>query len=318
VAYTTDDDLYLLNADLSLRAEYSTTSFQDFGTATAALSDDLVFAILADGTQKVLRTSDASEVSATEFTESSGNAASTLAKGQPALAGGHVIFASDRGAFAYTTRDGTPPRVGNLRPASVIGGGTLEADAVDARGIRDVQFLIDGAPVGTATNPVRGQSHTPGGGHFIAGWDAAGTAPGPHTLEAIATDNGGQTSVAKAILMVQPHTPFADTEPPETAIMSGPSRRTADTTPRFRYFLERAPRGLRMLARRRALPLMSRTACDGARRGSPPASGPRGRRSRERRPDPVPSRRSPCWPPARSRSRRFGRSRSVEARWPCR
>jgi hypothetical protein len=252
VAYTTDDDLYLLNADLSLRAEYSTTSFQDFGTATAALSDDLVFAILADGTQKVLRTSDASEVSATEFTESSGNAASTLAKGQPALAGGHVIFASDRGAFAYTTRDGTPPRVGNLRPASVIGGGTLEADAVDARGIRDVQFLIDGAPVGTATNPVRGQSHTPGGGHFIAGWDAAGTAPGPHTLEAIATDNGGQTSVAKAILMVQPHTPFADTEPPETAIMSGPSRRTADTTPRFRFFLERAPRGLRMLARRRA------------------------------------------------------------------
>jgi hypothetical protein len=235
VAYTTSDDLYLLNADLSLRAEYSTTSSQNFGITTAALSDDLVFAMLVDGTQKVLRTSDASEVSATEFTQSSGNTGSTLAKGQPALAGGRVIFASDMGAFAYTTRDGTPPRVGNLRPASVLGGGTLEADAVDARGIRDVQFLIDGAPVATATNPVRGLSHTPGGGHFIAGWDAAGTAPGPHALEAIATDNGGQTSAARATLVVQPHTLFDDTDPPETAILSGPRRRTPDTTPRFRF-----------------------------------------------------------------------------------
>jgi hypothetical protein len=112
---------------------------------------------------------------------------------------------------------------------------------VDARGIRDIQFLIDGAPVATVTNPVRGQSHTPGGGHFIAGWDAAGTAPGPHTLEAIATDNGGQTSVAKAILMVQPHTPFADTDPPETAIVSGPRRRTSDTTPRFRFSSSERP-----------------------------------------------------------------------------
>jgi hypothetical protein len=112
---------------------------------------------------------------------------------------------------------------------------------VDARGIRDVQFLIDGAPVATVTNAVRGQSHTPGGGHFIAGWDAAGTAPGPHTLEAIATDNGGQTSVARATLVVQPHTPFADTDPPETAIVSGPRRRTADTTPRFRFSSSELP-----------------------------------------------------------------------------
>jgi hypothetical protein len=236
VAYTTSENLYLINpGDLSLRARYSTTGAQNFGTTTAALSDELVFAILAGGTQKVLRTSNASEVSSTEFTENSLNASSTFAKGQPALAGGRVIFVSDRGAFAYTTRDGTPPRVGNLRPASVLGGGTLEADAVDARGIRDIQFLIDGAPVATVTNPVRGQSHTPGGGHFIAGWDAAGTAPGSHTLEAIATDNGGRTSVAKAILVVQPHTPFADTDSPETVIVSGPRRRTPDTTPRFRF-----------------------------------------------------------------------------------
>jgi hypothetical protein len=242
VAFTTSDNLYLLESgDLSLRAQYSISGPANFGTTTAALSDHLVFAMLADGTQKVLRTSDASEVSATEFTEDSANAASIFAKGQPALAGGRVIFASDMGAFAYTTRDGTPPRVGNLRPESVLGGGTLEADAVDARGIRDVQFLIDGAPVATATNPVRGQSHTPGGGHFIAGWDAAGTAPGPHTLEAIATDNGGQTSVAKAVIVVQPHTPFADTEPPETAIESGPRRRTPDTTPRFRFSSNERP-----------------------------------------------------------------------------
>ena len=242
VAYTTNNDLYLLNADLSFRAEYSLTSPQNFGTTTAALSDDLVFAMMSDGRQKVLRTSDAGEVSPTEFTEHTGNAGSTFTKGQPALAGGRVVFVSNRGAFAYTTRDGTPPRVGNLRPASVLGGGTLEADAADARGIRDVQFLIDGSPVATSTNPVSGQSHTPSGGHFIAGWDAAGTAPGPHTLEAIATDNGGQTSVAKAAIVVEPHTfPFADTDPPETAIVSGPRRRTSDTTPRFRFASNERP-----------------------------------------------------------------------------
>ena len=234
VAYTTDVDLYLLNTDLSLRAEHSPSGIEDFGGTTAALSDDLVFAMLDDGTQKVLRASDATEVSLTEFTENSLNAASTFAKGQPALAGGRVIFSSDLGAFAYSTRDNLPPRVGNLRPASVLGGAVLEADAADARGIREVQFRIDGVPVVTATNPVSGLSHTPGGGHFIHGWSAAGTAPGPHILEARATDNGGQSSVAKATIFVQPHT-FADTDPPETRIVAGPRGRTSDTTPRFRF-----------------------------------------------------------------------------------
>ena len=71
VAYTTDVDLYLLNTDLSFRAEYSPSGIEDFGRTTAALSDDLVFAMLDDGTQKVLRASDATEVSPTEFTENS-------------------------------------------------------------------------------------------------------------------------------------------------------------------------------------------------------------------------------------------------------
>jgi hypothetical protein len=238
VAYTTDTDLYLLNTtDLSVGGEYSpppTGSPADFGRTTAALSDELVFVMLADGTQKVLRATDASEVSPAEFTENPANTASKFAKGQPALAGGHVIFASDLGAFAYSTRDGLPPRVGNLRPASVLGGAVLEADAADARGIREVQFRIDGVPVATATNAVFGFSHTPGGGHFIHGWDAGGTAPGPHILEARAVDNGGQSSVARSTIVVQPHT-FADTDPPETAIVAGPGRRTSDTTPRFRF-----------------------------------------------------------------------------------
>jgi hypothetical protein len=238
VAYTTDTDLYLLNTgDLSVGGEYSpppTGSPEDFGRTTAALSDELVFVMLADGTQKVLRATDASEVSSTEFTENPGNTASTFAKGQPALAGGQVIFASDLGAFAYSTRDGLPPRVGNLRPASVLGGAVLEADAVDARGIREVQFRIDGIPVATAVNAVFGLSHTPGGGHFIHGWDAGGTAPGPHIFEARAVDNGGQSSVARSTIVVQPHT-FADTDPPETAIVAGPRGRTSDTTPRFRF-----------------------------------------------------------------------------------
>jgi hypothetical protein len=238
VAYTTDADLYLLNTgDLRVGGEYSpppTGPPEDFGRTTAALSDELVFAMLADGTQKVLRATDASEVSLAEFTENPANTASTFAKGQPALAGGHVIFASNLGAFAYSTRDGLPPRVGNLRPASVLGGAVLEADAADARGIREVQFRIDGIPVATATNPVFGLSHTPGGGHFIHGWDAGGTAPGPHIFEAIAVDNGGQSSVARSTIVVQPHT-FADTDPPETAIVAGPRGRTADTTPRFRF-----------------------------------------------------------------------------------
>jgi outer membrane protein assembly factor BamB len=235
VAYTTDADLYVLDpASLDVRGEYSPTGSADFGRTTAALSDDLVFAVLADGTQTVLRTKDASAVGPTEFTENSSKTAATFAKGQPALAGGHVIFASDLGAFAYSTRDSLPPRVGNLRPASVLGGAVLEADAVDARGIREVQFRIDGVPVRTAVNPVSGLSHTPGGGHFIHGWDASGTAPGPHIFEARAVDNGGQSSVARSTIVVQPHT-FADTDPPETAIVAGPLGRTSDTTPSFRF-----------------------------------------------------------------------------------
>jgi hypothetical protein len=116
----------------------------------------------------------------------------------------------------------------------VLGGAVLEADAVDARGIREVQFRIDGVPVRTAVNPVRGLSHTPGGGHFIHGWDAGGTAPGPHVFEARAVDNGGQSSVARSTIVVLPHT-LADTDPPETAIVAGPRGRTSDTTPRFRF-----------------------------------------------------------------------------------
>jgi hypothetical protein len=196
--------------------------------------------MLADGTQKVLRTSDATEVSAAEFTENPLNASPGPAKGQPALSGGRVIFPSNNGVFAYTTRDGTPPRVGNLGPPSVLGGGILEAVAADARGIRDVQFLVDGTPVASSTNPVSGLSHTPSGGRFIAGWDAGGTAPGEHTLQAVATDNGGQVNTAKAIIVVEPHT-FADTDPPETTIEAGPRGRTADTTPRFRFSSSERP-----------------------------------------------------------------------------
>jgi hypothetical protein len=240
VAYTTNNDLYLLNSDLTYRDEYSPSGTQNFGRTTAALSDDLVFAMLADGSQKVLRTSDATEFFSPEFTENAANASSLFAKGQPALAGGRVIFPSDIGAFAYTTRDGTPSRVGNLGPPSVLGGGTLEAVAADARGINDVQFLIDGTPVAMSTNPVSGLSHTPSGGRFIAGWDAGGTAPGEHTLEAVATDNGGQTTSAKAVIVVEPHT-FADTDPPETTIEAGPRGRTADTTPRFRFSSSESP-----------------------------------------------------------------------------
>ena len=239
VAYTTDTDLYVLDpGDLSLRGEYSPSGTQDFSGTTAALSDELVFAMLADGTQTVLRTTNAGEVGATEFTENPANAPSTLAKGQPALGGGRVIFASDVGAFAYMTRDGLPPRVGNLRPASVLGGGLLEADAVDARGIREVRFRIDGVPVATATEPVSGLSHTPGGGHYTHGWNASATAPGPHSLEAIAIDNGGQSSSAKATIVVQPQ---PDTNPPETGIEAGPRGRTRDTTPRFRFSSSESP-----------------------------------------------------------------------------
>jgi hypothetical protein len=254
VAFTTSDDLYLLETgDLSLRAEYNVgPTFANFGSTTAALSDDLVFAMLFDGRQKVLRTSDATEVPLAEFTENSLNLGSTAAKGQPALAGGKVIFPSNLGAFAYTTRDGTPPRVGNLAPASVLGGGVLEATAADARGIRDVRFYVDGVLAGVSTNSVSGHSHTPSGGRFIAGWDAGATAPGEHTLQAIATDNGGQSSSAKATIVVEPHTTLADTDPPETEILSRPRARSSDTTPRFRFSSSEEPEAFQCSLDRRA------------------------------------------------------------------
>ncbi len=74
VAYTTDEDLYVLDpGDLSVRGEYNPTGTADFGSTTAALSDELVFAMLDDGEQTVLRTTNAGVVGSTEFTENSSN-----------------------------------------------------------------------------------------------------------------------------------------------------------------------------------------------------------------------------------------------------
>jgi hypothetical protein len=77
-----------------------------------------------------------------------------------------------------------------LAGAVVAGTTTIQADATDDRGVTQVQFLVDGAGIGTDTNGADGWSTS---------WDSTTVADGTHTLRAVATDTGGNTTSSAGV-----------------------------------------------------------------------------------------------------------------------
>src|SRR5438874_6626001 len=101
--------------------------------------------------------------------------------------GGPLQFA----AAVDVTADATPPAVAVTAPtpaARLAGTATLTAAASDAIGVTSVDFLVDGALVGTA-------SAAP----FAVTWHTTGVPNGSHAISAIARDAAGNSGTSSAI-----------------------------------------------------------------------------------------------------------------------
>ena len=95
--------------------------------------------------------------------------------------------------------------------ATLTGTATIEAAAGDDRRVDQVQFLADGAVIGTdATAP------------FSVAWNTSGATNGTHTLTAKATDDVGNVTTSAAVPV-----DVANTAPPATKVTS-PSASYAD------------------------------------------------------------------------------------------
>ncbi len=250
IALTTSSNFYLVESgnlterDRLVDPGPITAPGQAFARTTAALTDTYAFVSRDGGEQLVLSTGDAQPVPASEFSESPNNAGATISYGGPALAAGRAIFTSDAGTFAYSTIDGTAPRVTLISPPETASGTvTLGAQAYDARGVSVVDFRIDGQSAGTAfaPEPGSGPSHALPGALFGLPVDTRGLANGDHLVEAVAGDARGLTTASSGTLRVSNPAKPADTDPPQTTIVDGPGRRTRDTTPRFHFSSSERP-----------------------------------------------------------------------------
>jgi chitodextrinase len=92
----------------------------------------------------------------------------------------------------YTVQAPTPPTVSISAPTAnttVKGSVPLTAAASDAVAVKQVQFQVDGANVGS---PVTGAPYT-------YNWDSTTVADGSHTITAIATNNAGETTTSTSV-----------------------------------------------------------------------------------------------------------------------
>lgn len=216
VAVGTSANLYVLDGDsLTVRGTFSPGPLpagQGFGAAAPAIAGGLVAAARDDGRQVVADAADASPLSAADFTPQSASAGATRPGGQPALARGAVLFASDRGLFAYESRDVTAPTVRLEAPgpqARVAGTATFTATIYDQRGIDTAEFRLNNKLIGTATAPASGSEHEPGGAPFTVTYDTR-KLPSDKTYYYVvtATDTNGLTkqSVTRRIVITNPAT----------------------------------------------------------------------------------------------------------------
>ncbi len=103
--------------------------------------------------------------------------------------------------------DQTAPSVAVTAPAdgaTVSGEVTLAANASDASGIRKVEFLVNGAVVGTATSAP-----------YEVQWDASAFADPTAAIAVRATDTAGNVATSDSVLVTVHH---EDTAPPATTI----------------------------------------------------------------------------------------------------
>jgi hypothetical protein len=113
----------------------------------------------------------------------------------------HVLTAKAFDAVANVTTRSQVVVVDNLAPTvtltsptsgeTVSGTVTVSADAVDYSGVKEVALFADDQLLATV-------SAVP----FQASWNAAASTPGVHTLQAVATDNLGNTASASVTVMV--------------------------------------------------------------------------------------------------------------------
>ncbi|HVM17141.1 MAG TPA: Ig-like domain-containing protein [Gaiellaceae bacterium] len=122
--------------------------------------------------------------------------------------------------------DTTPPTVALTAPAdgaTVSGTVTLSADASDNVGVSRVEFLVNGAVVGTATSAP-----------YSVSWDSRTVANGQATIRARATDTAGNTALSDPRSVSVQNA--GDPPPaPETTIDSGPSSPTTSTSATFAF-----------------------------------------------------------------------------------
>jgi hypothetical protein len=93
-----------------------------------------------------------------------------------------------------TGLDVTPPSVSITSPqagSTLSGSVVLSGTASDDMGVDGVQFQVDGGDLGAevASPP------------YLATWDTSGTAPGQHTLTAIARDTAGNETTSSAVMV---------------------------------------------------------------------------------------------------------------------
>src|SRR5437899_1049936 len=141
----------------------------------------------------------------------------------------HTLTAVARDAAGNTTtsaavtvtvfNDTTPPTVSVTAPASgatVSGTTTITATASDNVGVAGVQFLLDGANLGTEDTAAP----------YAVAWDTRTAANGSHTLTARARDAAGNTTTSAAVTV----TVSNDTTPPTVSMTAPASGATVSGT----------------------------------------------------------------------------------------
>jgi Bacterial Ig domain/RTX calcium-binding nonapeptide repeat (4 copies) len=214
VVVGTTSNLYVLDGDsLGVRGAFSPGPLpagQGFGSAAPAIAGGLVAAVRDDGRQVLAAAADASSVSSGDFMPQAASGGSTRPGGQPAIARGSILFASDRGLFAYETRDATAPTVRLDAPgprARVAGTAKFTATVYDQRGIGQVEFRLNNKLIGTAKAPASGSEYEPGGAPFTVSYDTR-KLPSNKTYYYVVTaqDRSGLTrqSVTRRIVITNP------------------------------------------------------------------------------------------------------------------
>ena len=231
---STATNLYVLDAQtLAVLATHSVSGLPagtGFERTSPTVAGDHIFISSDDGRSHALSLSDAQ--ASPGFSEQSGNSAATVAYGRPAVSRWFALFTSDRGAFAYRTDDQVAPTSELTAPldgSTVSGEVVVSALSGDERGIDSVVFRVDGSPAGAVTSPSSGNPFSPGGASFATSLETTALSDGQHVIDAVATDESGNTATSAS------RTVNVDNTAPDTTIDGGPEAVSTETEPSFEF-----------------------------------------------------------------------------------